>query len=143
MERPCDVCGEPYEAKRATSKTCSARCRVAKSRGAVAIHRDPLPEPPLTPVVVIPDADEAVGPVTSALLQELTEADRASTSLGQAALSLARRVDLGRDTGAGLASLVKQLEATKNSATADVRSEATPLDRTRDQLAERRAKRGA
>jgi len=143
MQRPCDVCGDPYEAKRATSKFCSAKCRVAKARGAVTTHHEG-PALEVSPVSSLPAAeDEGPGPVTVAVLAELTKAERAETSLGQAALALARRVDIGRDTGAGLASLVKQLEATTNSATADVKSASTPLDQARDQLAERRAARGA
>jgi hypothetical protein len=52
-------------------------------------------------------------------------------------------VDIGRDTGAGLASLVKQLGATLTAATGDVRSGASPLDLMRDELAARRKGRGA
>jgi hypothetical protein len=90
--------------------------------------------------VLVPPAE--AGPVESALLAELTAVERAATALGQAALALARRVDIGRDTGAGLAALVKQLEATAKAATADVKSAASPLDLMRDELAERRS-RGA
>jgi hypothetical protein len=42
-----------------------------------------------------------------------------------------------------MASLAKQLEASLKAATADVKSAASPLDQARDQLAERRAMRGA
>ena len=141
MQRPCDVCGQSYEAKRSTSKYCSDRCRVAASRGAVTKHVDSIPETPV--VTVLPDSSEAKGPVEAAALGHLRAVERDATTLGQAALALARRVDVGRDTGAGLASLVKQLEATMRAATADVRSEASPVDKMRDDLAARRAARGA
>lgn len=149
MHRPCNVCGTVYEAQRSTSKYCSARCRMRVSRGVVTApevtERDITPVtvgdmPPVT--VLVPPSDLEVGPVETALLAELTEVERATTALGQAALALARRVDIGRDTGAGLASLVKQLEATAKAATANVKSEASPLDLMRDELAERRS-RGA
>jgi hypothetical protein len=78
--------------------------------------------------------------VESATLTQLQTADRTDTPLGQAALALARRIDYGRDPGAGLAALAKQLEATLSSATADVQAELTPLDRARDDLAARRAR---
>jgi hypothetical protein len=137
--RPCDICGTSYEAKRANSKYCSASCRKRASRGAV-----PLSET----VTVLPGGGAGTdapgpGPVESALLSELRHAERESSVLGQAALALARRVDAARDTGAGLASLVKQLEATAKAATADVKSADSRLDKARDQLAERRAARGA
>lgn len=135
MQRPCDVCGEVYEAKRATSKYCSDRCKMRKARGAVTRSGGEkvaqlAPEP-------------TDGPVTAAALVTLRETERLETPLGQAALALARRVDVGRDTGAGLAALVKQFEATLTAATANVKSDASPLDRARDELAQRRAARGA
>lgn len=135
MQRPCDVCGESYEAKRATSKYCSDRCKMRKARGAVTkTEGDKVPT--LAP-------EHVDGPVTESALVTLREAERVESPLGQAALALARRVDLGRDTGAGLAALVKQFEATLKSATADVKSAASPLDTARDELAKRRAARGA
>lgn len=132
MDRPCDVCGSVYDAKRPNSKYCGDTCRKRAQRGSV-------PADEQVPTLV-PELE--AGPVESALLGELTEVERAATALGQAALALARRVDIGRDTGAGLASLVKQLEATAKAATANVKSAASPLDQMRDELAERRS-RGA
>lgn len=133
MQRPCDVCGESYEAKRATSKYCSDRCKMRKARGAVTKAEK---VPTLAP-------EHTDGPVTESALVTLRAAERAESPLGQAALVLARRVDLNRDTGAGLAALVKQFEATLKAATADVKSVESPLDRARDELAARRAARGA
>lgn len=132
MDRNCDICGDIYPAKRPNSKYCGDKCRKRAQRGAVsAVEQVPT---------LVPDLE--VGPVESALLAELTEVERAATALGQAALALARRVDIARDTGAGLAALVKQLEATAKAATADVKSAASPLDQMRDELSERRS-RGA
>lgn len=133
MQRPCDVCGESYEAKRSTSKYCSDRCKMRKARGAVTKTEK---VPTLAP-------EHTDGPVTETALVTLRATERLETPLGQAALVLARRVDQGRDTGAGLAALVKQFEATLKSATAGVKSDASPLDMARDELAKRRAARGA
>lgn len=134
MDRPCDVCGDIYDAKRPNSKYCGDTCRKRAQRGAVAA--DAAEQVP----TLVPDLEP--GPVETALLAELTAIERQATALGQAALALARRVDIGRDTGAGLAALVKQLEATRTAATANVKSAASPLDLMRDELAERRS-RGA
>lgn len=148
MTRTCEVCGGSYETARATAKCCSAKCRKARSRGATApksvtgSEATQVTEGDVTPFLTLPPPRREAGEVESALLAELTEVERAGTSLGRAALALARRVDEGRDTGAGLASLVKQLEATSKAATADVKSGISAVDRMRDELAERRS-RGA
>jgi len=99
--------------------------------------------PPDVPHVPVLAPDPVDGPVTESALAVLRGAEREDSPLGQAALALARRVDLGRDTGAGLAALVKQFEATLKSATADVKSDQSALDKARDELAARRAARGA
>lgn len=51
MERPCDACGNAYEAKRPASRFCSATCRKRASRsgaavvGHIASGLEPEPEP--------------------------------------------------------------------------------------------------
>jgi hypothetical protein len=124
MQRPCDVCGEIYEAKRATSKYCSDRCKMRKARGAPVegVSAASLP-------VETPDAE--IGPVEAEARRHLAEVDCETSVLGQAALALARRLDGGRDTGTAMASLAKQLEATLSSATKGVALAADPLDELR------------
>lgn len=125
MQRPCDVCGETYEAKRATSKYCSDRCKMRKARGAPVKHADAIP---LRPADVL---ESEIGPVEAETRRHLAEVDRETSVLGQTALVLARRLDYGRDTGAALASVAKQLEATLSSATKGVALAADPLDELR------------
>jgi hypothetical protein len=134
MQRPCDVCGETYEAKRPTSKYCSTRCRTRASRGTPTEHAGTVPVTPLP----VPEAE--IGPIESATLDELTAVGREGSALGCTALALARKLDAGRETGAAMASLAKQLEATKNSATEGLSAAADPLDELR---ARRDAKRNA
>lgn len=130
--RPCDVCGTPYEAKRATSKYCSPTCRVRKSRGAEVVEL-PQPEAP----------SSGDGPVYRATLRTLDDIDRASTPLGAAALALARRLDSpGVDTGSAIAAVARQLEATLTAATRGADA-ATAPGQLRDELAARRAAHGA
>jgi len=129
MQRPCDVCGESYEAQRKTSKYCSSRCRVSAQRGASDV-----------PVAVIPPADASeTGDLETATAAELREVERDHSPLGLAAIALARRVDTGRDTGSGMAALVRQLGATLTLAKAGIEAGQTPLDRAKDELAARRA----
>lgn len=79
-----------------------------------------------------------------ATLEELEKIKREKTPLGRAAITLARRIDRGAEQATGLASLVKQLEATLKSIALDARAtEKSPLDRMKDELAARRAQRGA
>ena len=141
MKRQCDLldCGVEYEAGTAKSRFHSPACRKRAHRGAPT--RDASQEAPIVPLSV-PD-EPAMGPIEAAALKQLQDVERDQTLLGQAALALSRRLDRGGDTGAGMASLVKQLEATVKAATADVKSADSPLDRMRDELAQRRAQRGA
>lgn len=89
-----------------------------------------------------PKRDRA-GRVTEATRLELEEAGRAETALGNGALALAARIDAAQDTGAGLASLTREWRATLGEAVKGVGAAASPLDKARDELAKRRAARGA
>jgi hypothetical protein len=125
----------PYEAKRPNSKFCSATCRKRASRGYVLSTPGKVVA---LGTVLAPTEPDNDGKVEATTLAALAEAERDNTPLGQAALALARRVDVGRDTGAGLAALVKQLEATLRAATVGVQSDASALDKAHDELAARR-----
>lgn len=136
MRRSCNVCGTPYEAKSRTSMYCGKTCGMRASRKRRA------EEASGTVVAIGPtsaEVGEVAGAVESATLAVLTDTARVDTPLGRAALVMARKVDGGRDTGAGLAALVKQLEATLRSATSGVAQDSSPLDNARDELAARRA----
>lgn len=141
MKRICELvdCGAEFEAQHPKARFHSAACRKRAHRGAPT--RDTSQSVPSVPSIV--PAVPGAGPVEAAALEQLTAVEREKTTLGQAALALARRVDVGGDTGAGLAALVKQLEATVKAATAGVKSEQSALDKRRDELAARRAARGA
>lgn len=133
--RPCDVCGTPYEAKRATSKYCSATCRMRKSRGAEVV--------PLPAAETGKPGEPPRGPCYAATLRTLTDADRHDTPLGVAALVLAQRIDNpGMDTGSALASVVGRLEVTLAAAMKGAGA-ATAPGQLRDELAARRAAHGA
>ena len=135
MMRPCDVCGTPYEAKRATSRYCSPTCRVRKSRGAEVV--------PLPAVDSEKPTEPQRGPCYTATLRALTEADRHETPLGVAALALAQRIDSpGMDTGSALASVVGRLESTLTAAMKGAGA-ATAPGQLKDELAARRAAHGA
>ena len=82
-----------------------------------------------------PDSSEGPGhrvTVESAVRAELERSGKVATVLGQAALVLARRLDLpAMDTGSAIAALVKQLETTLAAALADGPQESDELEELR------------
>ena len=125
MERSCDVCRVSYEAERSTSKFCSADCRKRSARGSIT--------PPLSTVdAVAGDVDEVgarVPTLVSTTRSELTAAGRLNSSLGQAAMLLARRLESEEvDTGSSIAALVREHRAALAEATAGAVVVADPLD---------------
>jgi hypothetical protein len=91
MKRKCEVCGVTYEAKHPRAKYCTTRCRVRNSRGAAK-----------------PSTDK--NPLVAAITRELEAAGKLDTMLGQTALALGARMS-GTDTGAGVASLARELRS--------------------------------
>jgi hypothetical protein len=122
MERPCDVCGTTYTATRASSRYCSERCKKRAQRAPATQRSDKRRQArPNAAVVPMPQPDVTAG-VAESTRRKLDEMGRLDTPLGQATMVLARRLDRpSGDTGAGLASLAKQLAAMLAAATADVR----------------------
>lgn len=134
MQRNCDVCGREYEAKRSTSKYCpGSRCRTQASRARQSGGG----------VVDMPKRTTPRVSVESATTEALEEVGRLESPLGQVAVALAHRLDGGHmDTGAALASLAKQLEATLAAATADAEVAADPIDELRLARERKRAAAG-
>lgn len=115
MDRTCAACGEKLDGD-LRRKYCGETCRKRYQRGARAVPEERS------------EKQQGVGSVAAATLLELQESKRLHTALGQTALALAHRIDAGGDTGAGVASLAKQLQATLEAATSDGQVEGDPLD---------------
>lgn len=125
MTRSCDSCGTSYEAKRATSRYCSALCRTRASRAGAA--------------KAAPVADGS-GALVAAVARELEAAGRMDCSAGQRALHLAGLLAAPTaDSGSSKAALDKQLAAAMTQALDGVKRKADPLD----ELRERRERRNA
>lgn len=127
MTRSCEQCGKSFEAQRATRRYCSSTCRANKSLGAA-------------PVAVVPADGE--GAFTAATRRELVAADRVESALGQSALLLAARLDAG-EGGSAAAALNREWRATRVDALAGASAGLSPVEQARDELARRRAARGA
>ncbi len=114
MERACDCCRTLYTPRSPLSRYCGSRCAKRAQRTGLARSAQGA--------AMIAEPPAVTQEVEAAVRATLEDAGRLSTPLGQVALALARRLDSpSGDTGAGLASLAKQLAATLAAATADAR----------------------
>jgi len=120
MQRNCASCGVLYDAKRPNSKYHNDTCRKRAQRAPVKPAE--MPPPPL----LLGNA-----PLTAAVRSELTAAARLDSMLGQAALALAGRIDSPHESGASVASLVKQLRETMVDALKGAEKAADVLDEIR------------
>ena len=128
MRKTCQVCPTEFEAKRASAKYCSEKCKKRAQRrpgGVTAKVVVPLP-------AEAPSVSPIVGGVAAATLAQLEQAGRLDTAVGQTALALARRIDAaGAETGSSLAALARQHMATLAEAVKNAKVAADPLDELR------------
>lgn len=121
MTYNCKVCGIEFGAKRATAKYCSERCRKRAQRAPASVVG-------LQSLGPVSDGD-----LTRATRAKLVAVGRADTELGAAALLVAARLDAVslRETGAGVAALMKEFRATLADAVRDAESSDDELDQIR------------
>lgn len=136
MDKSCARCARTFTAKRQVARFCSVACRNA----AAAARAKGQPEAkvvPAKPKRTAKAKPEAVPTGTlGAVVDELQAAGRLQSSAGQAAVALARRIDDGAESSAGLAALTREMRAAMAEALS--RAEATG-----DALDELRARREA
>lgn len=124
MTRNCEACGSAFEAKRKAARFCTDACRKRASRGQVIAMPQHQSEP-------------AQYPVHAATYSELVECEQAESMLGQTALALAKRIDVGNETGAATAALARELRTTMEEAKAAGRRPASPVISLRDEALRR------
>lgn len=126
MRRTCEVCPNEFDAKRASAKYCSERCKKrAQRRPGGTKAAKVLPLPPEQP-------DAPVSGLMLATAVELEQAGRLETAAGQAVIALARRIDhSSAETGNALAALVREHRAALADAVRDAKQAADPLDELR------------
>jgi len=127
MTKSCAVCGKSFDAQRPTAKYCGGTCRTRASRAGGPPAVAPSP-------VVVRIVDDMLGsplPLVAAAERELAAAGRMDTMLGQATLELARRISSPMESGASVASLMKQLRETMADALKGAAIAADPLDELR------------
>lgn len=123
-------CGRRFASQRSHAKYCSDSCRrranKAKKAGKVVPIDGSAGQVPVVGMV-------------AATRKELEGAGRLDSSLGQAALAAAARVDANHETGSALAALLREHRAIMGEA---LKGAPTQADRL-DELAERRRRRAS
>lgn len=131
-DRSCEECGTAFTPSRRDQRFCKAYCRVkanrrptkvgrAKQEGksgagsAEVVELKAAPAPPQ-------DVD---GGLAAQVRSSLTDAGALATVAGMAALTLARQIEKGQDSGSAVASMTKQLSALM----AEARAESAPSQR--------------
>ena len=133
MRKTCVMCPTEFEAKRASAKYCSEKCKKRAQRQPGGVKTAKVLE--LSAEAASEPAPSVGGSVTAATAVELTQAGRLETALGQAALALARRIDHGAtETGSGFASLTRQHRETLAEAVKGANVVADPLDELRTKV---------
>lgn len=135
MQRKCIQCGTYFEAARSAT-SCSAKCRMRKSRGSA-------------PAAILPDdlvdgisSSKRIG-VFKAVSNELERAGKVETSLGQAALHLALLLEnCQADTVSGVASLSKELRSVMAQALGGSAAAVDDLDELRGRRDRKRTASG-
>jgi len=123
--RSCETCGTSLEGRRHGARFCSSACRARAHQAGLRAPSGP---------------SEPAGTVYATTLAELEAAGCVDHPDGAAALALAARIDSGRDPGAGLAALARQLTASRAAALSHARPTGSLLDELK---ARRDAKRSA
>jgi len=133
--RECDACGKTYEARRVTSKFCSPKCRIANHEKSKLTPTAATPAP--LPTVTAEAVDE--DSVLASTRAELEVAGRLGTSLGKVALKLAARLDADvRESGMGVAAIVREHSRVLAEAVKGAQVAADPLDELRERRDRRR-----
>lgn len=135
MSIVCSGCGLVFEAKRATARYCSDRCKKRVQRG-----QGPPAEEPAAPVSPRQASGPVIGQVAVRVIADLTKAGRLDTPMGALAVQLAGRVESPYETGAAVAALSRELSRVLDLALEGANKETDLLD----ELKERRDRtRGA
>lgn len=109
MRRNCNVCRQPYNAQRPTSKYCSARCRMRNHDNPGLYPQVSAADPPVSGPTRQSAPKSGSNSLLKATLAELEAAGAADSLLGQQALTIAEEMS-GQGMGAsGMAALSKEL----------------------------------
>lgn len=132
--RRCDACPSLYQPLRVTSQFCSGRCRKRAQRARL---KDVV-APTKTSGGATSPPPSTLGPIASALLAELREQNKDTSSLGAQALDLAARIDDAKaESGSALAALNRELRACR----AELQAQQAPVEDALEVMRRKRAER--
>lgn len=140
MARTCDACGADFDARSPRARFCSDKCRSrARYRREVLGQPEAVaaPKPKRTRKSKAEPEPIPTGTL-GAVVAELQAAGRLDSSAGQAAVALARRIDDGAESSAGLAALTREMRAAMAEALARAEASGDALDELRARREARR-----
>jgi hypothetical protein len=127
-----------FEPKRKTARFHDPACRKRASRARAVLKRASAAE--VETAAVVEDSPVYRDGLLAAVRRELERFERADSALGQAALELARRIEVGvGETGSAIASMTRELRETLSAATANAKSQGSVVDELRAKRESRRA----
>lgn len=143
MEATCARCAQTFSTSSRRARFCSPKCRTQATRARAKGETETLaipakPKPKRTRKPTAPEPDAPVGAL-GAVLAELRAAGRLESSAGQAAVALARRIDDGAESSAGLAALTREMRAAMAEALSRAEATGDALDELRARREARRA----
>lgn len=129
--RECDACGATFTSRSTRARYCTDACRSRARYRRVKVTAVTTPAGPVL--------DGDVAGLADAVARELHAIGRENSSAGLTALAIARRVDEGTESSAGLAALARELRAVMAEATAHADDDAPSIvDALRARRDERR-----
>lgn len=132
MQRSCDACGDPYEAKTSRSRFCSVACRVAQHRADHGAGPDSHREQ------AGPGKDRPSRGVQPALMAEFEKLGVAEEYEARVALGLAEQLDSRVLVGAAYVSLSKELDRRVDALRLKAERPDDPAAAVKGRLAEKR-----
>lgn len=139
MEATCARCAATFSPASRRARFCSVKCRTqatrARAKGEPESRAIPA-KPKRSPKA---KAEAVPTGTLGAVVGELQAAGRLDSSAGQAAVALARRIDDGAESSAGLAALTRELRAAMAEALSRAEATGDALDELRARREARRA----
>lgn len=134
MKKKCEACGDTFEAKRASRRTCTERCRKRLQRKPAAAVVQLAAVQAFADEPQDPGPSLAAGKTETLTRRELEAAGRLDTALGVVAVIAAQQVDallVLTDTGSGIKARIEAHRSALAEALKDAKTADDPLSKIR------------
>lgn len=139
MQATCARCAQTFSTSSRRARFCSPKCRTQATRARAKGEAETLAVPAKPKRTRKPKAEAVPTGALGAVVAELQAAGRLDSSAGQAAVALARRIDDGAESSAGLAALTREMRAAMAEALSRAEATGDALDELRARREARRA----